>query len=192
MSDNMDVFVEPDDDAPSQAVTVRDAADTRVLSQIEIERRKKFGRVAVTHGLSHTKEHEAWLAMRARCHNPNNPAFHHYGGRGISVCKRWDDFLNFLADMGPRPSNHELERIDNDRGYFPGNCRWVTRAEQMRNTRRTIRISRDGLTMCLKDWCKELGQNYALARRRIVKHHWPIERALLEPPAVKYNRWKNR
>lgn len=99
----------------------------------------------VRHGhCSHGKrsaEANAWQTMRARCHNPRNPRFADYGGRGITVCDRWrGSFSAFLADMGPKPSPaHTLERIRNNEGYGPGNCRWATQAEQAIN-RRTTRM----------------------------------------------------
>lgn len=88
----------------------------------------------ITHGLSKTVENKAWRAMKNRALNPNCPKYHRYGGRGIGVCGRWMTFENFFADMGLRPSDeHSLDRIDNDGDYEPGNCRWATRIEQMRN-----------------------------------------------------------
>src|SRR5690606_36633953 len=90
-----------------------------------------------THGLSNTLEYHIWENMIQRCTNPNHLAFGYYGGRGITVCDRWrNDFTAFINDMGPRPSNcYSVDRIDVNKGYEPGNCRWATRETQMRNTR---------------------------------------------------------
>ena len=71
--------------------------------------------------------------MRSRCNNPNHPQFHNYGGRGITVCDRWDDFWLFVEDMGECPEGFTLDRIDNDSHYNPDNCRWASRVEQQFN-----------------------------------------------------------
>lgn len=78
-----------------------------------------------------------WHAMVARCHNPRNPSYKNYGGRGITVCERWrDDPFMFYLDMGERPTGLTLERKNNDEGYHPSNCVWATRTEQQNNRRR--------------------------------------------------------
>jgi hypothetical protein len=84
-----------------------------------------------------------WKSMHARCSNPKQRAYAYYGGRGISVCERWNSFENFLADMGERPNPHlSIDRVNNDGNYEPGNCRWATASEQARNKRpRQKRVS---------------------------------------------------
>jgi hypothetical protein len=95
------------------------------------------GAVMKRHDGRGTPTYETWKAMVGRCHNPRNRAYHRYGGRGISVCDRWRDFTAFLADMGERPSGLTIDRIDNDKGYEPGNCRWAGWHAQNQNRRST-------------------------------------------------------
>ena len=92
---------------------------------------------ALIHGVGtfgkQTRAYTAWTRMRNRCNNPNTPDYPYYGGRGIRVCKRWDEFLTFLADMGEPPIGQTLDRIDGDKNYEPSNCRWASRKVQSRN-----------------------------------------------------------
>lgn len=96
----------------------------------------------LTHGYRRRGEkgspiYHVWCSMMQRCTNPNIPSYHRYGGRGIRVCKRWNDFSVFLEDMGERPPGTQIDRIDNDGNYEPSNCRWATSAENTRNSRQT-------------------------------------------------------
>ncbi|HHT3526417.1 TPA: hypothetical protein ACTYW0_000512 [Enterobacter asburiae] len=83
-----------------------------------------------THGMSSTPTYQTWEAMKQRCLNPKSSYFRRYGGRGIGICDRWMLFDNFLADMGEKPEGMSIDRINNDAGYEPGNCRWATNSEQ--------------------------------------------------------------
>lgn len=87
------------------------------------------------HGMEGTRTYRSWVAMRARCNNPKTRDYASYGGRGITVCERWESFENFLEDMGERPPGKSLDRINNDLGYLPDNCRWATAKEQANNRR---------------------------------------------------------
>lgn len=132
-------------------------------------------------GVNKTPELRSWEMMRVRCNNPNNHKFPMYGGRGIKVCERWDSYENFLEDMGRRPSlNHSIDRINNNEGYFPENCRWATPKEQARNRSSNSLIEYDGRTQCIAAWCEEFGIGRCTLRARI-KRGWSIERALNQP-----------
>lgn len=115
-----------------------------------------------------TREYRIWKGMKARCLIKSSPSFPLYGGRGISVCGRWlNNFSAFLEDMGAAPSpGHSLDRINNSSGYEPGNCRWATRLEQARNTRRTVYIEIGGVEKPFVAWCEEMGINYERARKQ--------------------------
>ena len=134
----------------------------------------------LTHGGSKTPEYKIWNAMRFRCNGVNNPWYHNYGGRGIRVCARWDDFSNFLADMGPRPSsNHSIERLDVNGNYEPRNCIWQTWDKQCLNKRTNRRITRRGVTKTVKEWADFLKIKPQIIHNRLDKG-WTEHRALTQ------------
>ena len=127
------------------------------------------------HGYSKTKLYGVWNAMKARCNNPNSTAYANYGGRGITVCAEWESFENFLRDMGEPPSGMTLDRVDNEKGYFPENCRWASRKTQGKN-RRGRRILKVGdKEMPMADWARYAGLTVATLWRRIETGWSPAE-----------------
>ncbi len=138
--------------------------------------RERIANLKKTHGLHKTRTYQAWKNMRQRCLNPKRPDFKHYGGRGITVDQRWDSFARFFADMGGCPPGHEIDRIDNDNGYTPDNCRWAKRAVQMANTRRSHKITFKGKTQHLSQWARDLGIDPSTLLWRL--EHWRRDVAL--------------
>jgi len=125
-------------------------------------------------------EYKSWVAMKGRCSNPGCSHYERYGGRGITYEKSWNDFNEFLKDMGPKPDRKmELDRINNDGNYCKENCRWATRKEQTRNRggkRATRLYTFEGKTMCISDWAKEVGISPQSMQKRL-NNGWPLEKA---------------
>ena len=149
--------------------------------------RKEKGPGNKRHGLADTKIHMIWMSMRQRCSNSNNPAFKNYGGRGITVDPRWNSFEAFFEDMGEAPKGMSLDRIDNDKGYGPDNCKWATRIEQGRNTRTCHPVTFEGATKTISEWAEEYGIGKSTLSQRI-RNGWDIERALNQSPLQYHNR----
>jgi len=134
-----------------------------------------------THGMSGTSEHRTWKSMKKRCFNPNDKDYLHYGGRGITVCDRWLNFENFLADMGSRPTvKHSLDRIDNNADYSPENCKWSTKAEQANNQRSNRLITIENDTRTSAQWAKKMDISKQLIYRRL-KMGWSEFDAVMTP-----------
>lgn len=140
--------------------------------------RNQIVRLSTTHGMSGSTTHEIWKGMRKRCNNSKDKNYKNYGGRGIRVCARWDDFAKFLSDMGERPKGMTIERIDNDGNYEPKNCRWASQKEQANNKREGLLYRIDGEIHTLSQWCEKLGIPYHRAYQRIFRLHWTLKRAL--------------
>ncbi len=126
-----------------------------------------------THGHSGTATYKIWNQMMQRCYNPGQIGFKYYGGRGIRVCERWHDYLNFLADMGERPAGLTIDRKDGGMDYCPENCRWATTKEQGRNRSTTLFVDLSGERVPLGEACDRLGLNYHTAYYRIT-HNLPL------------------
>ena len=141
--------------------------------------RETTGDLNRTHNMSRTHIYGIWCSMKERCNNPQCKSFKNYGGRDITVCERWLEFENFYADMGERPEGLSLERIDNNKGYSLDNCKWATRKEQMRNSRRNRMIEYQGQTKCLSEWAQMFGMRFERLRERL-NAGWPIEKALMQ------------
>lgn len=136
------------------------------------------------HGATGSTEYAAWRNMKTRCYNKNFVDWEIYGGRGVTICDRWmTSFDAFLADMGKRPGpGYSLDRIDSDKGYEPGNCRWATATEQARNRRYCISLTFDGQTRLLSEWADITGFGRKTIHDRIYRRGWSIDRALTYKP----------
>ncbi len=135
-----------------------------------------------THGLYGTPEYCSWAGMKYRCLTPTCKRYEDYGGRGITVCERWMRFENFLEDMGNKPSPEMgIERIDNDKGYYPENCKWGTEEEQQNNKRNSVFIEFKGIKKTLAQWAREVGIPCSALRARIIDYGWDIEKSLTTP-----------
>lgn len=136
---------------------------------------------STTHGMAKTPIYNAWWNMRERCRDPKRKDWKSYGGRGITVCERWKEFPNFLADMGERPSPaHSIDRIDNNGNYEPGNCRWATAWEQRNNMTMNRRIKIDFCELTAAQWARERGFPPYLIHGRLHKG-WSERDAVLRP-----------
>jgi hypothetical protein len=132
------------------------------------------------HGMAGTPLYRRWRAMLHRCSSPTNIDWKNYGGRGITVCERWQTFGNFYADMGDPPPGMSLDRIDNDGPYSPENCRWATQSRQTRNMRKTVMLEHGGVVQSLSDWADALGVPYRVLHCRL-RHGWSVERTVTTP-----------
>jgi hypothetical protein len=142
------------------------------------EQRRK---ALTTHGLTKTPEYWVFQHMHQRCENPKDAEYHNYGKRGICVSPRWKTVDVFYKDMGPRPSpQHSLDRIDNNKGYYPENCRWTTSQTQNNNKRVNKIISFQGESLTVTQWATKLGWNPSIIYSRL-RDNWNIDDTLSYP-----------
>lgn len=142
-------------------------------------RRESMGNQFRTHGLTKTPEHIVWMSVKARCFNKNTKTYARYGGRGIGMCRRWENsFSNFLKDMGQKPSpKHSIDRIDTNGPYSPKNCRWATPKEQARNTRKNVFVEILGERLCVAEWC----ERFSISPQRV---HYMFKRGIPREEAI--------
>lgn len=155
-----------------------------LASELKAKRMTTHGHTKRVSGVYATPTYRAWVEMIRRCtkHGRNNSYL--YVDRGIRVCDRWaESFDNFLEDMGERPDGMSLDRIDNDAGYEPANCRWADKKTQSRNRRGLRMISYNGATRCLSEWAEILGFKYHLLKDRL-SYGWDVDRAFTTPVGV--------
>lgn len=132
------------------------------------------------HGCVNTRLYKIWSNMKTRCTNKNNPDYIRYGARGIDICKEWFDFIYFKEWAVANGYSDELtlDRIDNNRGYYPENCRWANKQIQSNNTSRNRHITYKGSTRTVAQWARLLCISYSTLYTRLYKLNWSVERAL--------------
>jgi len=135
---------------------------------------------SIRHGIHHTGGYKAWSEMMKRCYRPNHISYPNYGGRGIKVAVRWHDVLKFVEDMGHPEEGQSLDRIESNKNYQPGNCRWAIRLVQNRNKRNTKRYELDGLNLTTGEWGEKTGVSGDLIAVRILRG-WDVRAAIFTP-----------
>lgn len=142
------------------------------------------------HGMRNTRLYTIWLKMKNRCQNSNHKDYHLYGGRGITVCNEWQQFEPFYewAMSNGYSEDLTIDRINNDGGYSPDNCRWATVKEQANNKRNTCWVTYNGETRTLSEWSELVGIKHSVLQSRICKLHWDIEKAFTTPVRRKVRR----
>ena len=139
-----------------------------------IEKSRENFKDNATHGLSKTQLYTTWKNMRQRCNNPHNKRYSSYGGRGIGICDEWNDyqvFHDWMMEHGWEPGL-TLERIDNDKGYSPDNCRIATWKEQVRNRRKTVYLTYKNEKKPLSEWVEIFGLNMKTCYGRLHDYGW--------------------
>ena len=145
-----------------------------------------MGKFQIRHGASADGKlsgcYRSWIAMKSRCYQMSSHNWNIYGGRGITVCDRWNNsFEAFREDMGERPDGMSLDRIDSNGNYEPSNCRWASSFQQNQNSSNAKPVTFNGETLVLSEWSRRIGGDRSLVHNRL-KRGWNIERAVTEAP----------
>ncbi len=172
-------------DCGNQTIVINSTLRTGSSQSCGCLRRERTSIARTSHG--HTKgrypspTYYSWVSMWQRCTNPNNKHFKDYGGRGIKICERWRQFGTFLEDMGVRPTGLTIERIENAKGYEPGNCAWETQKVQSRNKRTNRIYTVAGITGCILELCEHFGISFSTVSWRL-RRNWSPEHAFTFKP----------
>ena len=148
----------------------------------------------IKHGQSRSKLYGVWTAIKMRCYNPNEPAYCHYGMRGIRMCDEWHNSFQPFFDWAIEHGYSEgltIDRIDNDGDYEPANCRWVTQRVQNSNRRDTVFIDWNGKSLSMREWSDITGMNIRTINYRY-RAGWPPERIFTESVHSKKRTTPNR
>jgi hypothetical protein len=139
----------------------------------------------ITHGKSDDPVYKIWTAMKQRCLNENCQSWRRYGARGITVCPRWvESFDAFAKDMGPRPAGGTIERVNNNKGYEPGNCVWAPMSVQANNRDCNRVITVDGVSKTVRQWEQHQGFAKGVIASRVNCLGWPEREAVMVPPVM--------
>lgn len=136
------------------------------------------------HGMTGTRLHFLWIGMIHRCYTESDTNYYKYGAKGITVCDEWRNSFQAFYEWSMKNGYSDeltIDRIDNDKGYSPDNCRWATVLDQANNRRNVKLYDFNGKQQSLPNWCRELNLNYKCVRTRVKVYGWPIEKALNTP-----------
>lgn len=140
------------------------------------------------HGMTGSPTYKSWQKMISRCNKPNDPSYKDYGARGITICEQWYLFDNFLADMGIKPEDKTIDRINNDGNYHPDNCQWSNKTEQANNRRTSRIITHNGESLTLAQFARKFNISIGTLWYRL-KSGWSMDRALNEHVEVGNNQF---
>jgi len=173
-------------DCGNEHITLAQSAKLGLTSSCGCYKRKQNIKRATKHGMVGTRLYGLWKSMKTRCYIKSHKGYKEYGGRGIKVCEEWHNFKNFYkwASLNGYKDNLSIDRIDNNKGYEPSNCRWITLKQQQYNKRNNHYLTFCGITKTLTEWANEYNLQPKTIESRL-KRGWQTEKAITTPVATK-------